>query len=251
MSRCKINIILIFGFVLIVNLLFFPCNRIEYSIHYGVLIVEEGIEYSYPEGYWEQKKKEKLKEERTPTGGRIFTIDELMLPAGTRRVSSEYVKVFFPLVISRANKYKAYVKWESSALLLILEKKNEGRTVKEISEIYQKKIKEFHDKFGYQTYYYQFSIEFFFIELALLILIGSLSYIFFCVVLWKIREAGVDRIKRRKIGIILCLIGIGIPLVFSHFQEYFDKATFNSIGIILFLIGTGVVIFSFLPSSDS
>ena len=34
MSKFKRNIILIFGFILIVNLLFFPCNKIDYGFSY-------------------------------------------------------------------------------------------------------------------------------------------------------------------------------------------------------------------------
>ena len=215
MRKCKRNIILIFGFILIVNSLFFPCNRIHYGFHYGLQETEKAKESDFLKWLRKQEKKEKLKEKPT------YTLEELLGEAElekTRRVSSEYVKVFFPLVISRANKYKAYVKWESSVFLLILEKKNEARTEKEINEIYQKKIKEFHEKFGYDPYYHQIRAEGFFIELALLILIVGLAFTTLVglrairIVLRKIREA--DRIKRRKAGIILSLIGIGVLAAF-------------------------------------
>lgn len=267
MSKCKRNILLIFGFLLIANILFVPCNKTNYGFSYTK-------ETNIKKIRWE---------------------------------SLEYIKVFFPFVISRAAKYKDYIKWESSVFLLFtkkikvkmeLEKEyNEIRKTKrtfsldeirvlddemlnrliqesglsqlaklnmkiyeihkEMNEIYEKKNKEFHDKFGYQTYYHQFRVKFFFIELALLILIGSLSYIFFCVVLRKIKEAGRDTIKKRKTGIILILMGVGIPLVFSQFQDRqkdvvimgleFPFGYVFAIGIILCLVGAGMVIFSFFP----
>ena len=252
MSKSKRNIILIFGFILIVNFLFFPCNRIHYGFHYGLQETEKVTESEFLNFLRKQEKKEKLKEKPH------YTLEELLGEAElgkTRRVSSDYVKVFFPLVISRANKYKTYVKWESSVFLLILEKKNEARTEKEINEIYHEKNKEFHAQFGYAPYYHQIRAEGFFIELGLLILIVGLPYAILVgvrkirAVLRKTREA--DRIKRRKAGIILSLIGVGVltaflPLSISAGDE--TGITLLSIaGITLFLVGIGMVIFSFVP----
>jgi len=328
MSKCKRNIILIFGFILIVNSLFFPCNRIHHGFHYGL--------------------------QEKPT----YTLEELLEEAEsekTRRVSSEYVKVFFPLVISRASKYKEYIKWESSVFLLFAKKikvrtelekekeeihkkiiksindaysgtksqfiealkrlkaakgesgileflrkldsdkrqkifyilglkpysslsddeqlslfafmlekkdipqlKNLDRKIddinKEINEIYQEKIKEFHEKFGYDPYYHQIRAEGFFIELALLILMGGLAYTTL-VGLRAIRLVLRDRIKKRKTGIILSLIGTGVlaaflPLSISARDE--TGITLLSIaGITLILVGIGLVIFSFFPEDTN
>jgi len=275
MSKSKRNIILVFGFILITNLLFFPCNRINYDFFYRF-------------------------EEKTNF-------------RKTRWVSSEYVKVFFPLVISRKNKYKEYLKWESSALLM-LEKKIEVReelerewerlfegrstllsdellrddkTIRELNKkkglsqldkvnikifeidgeieaIYEEKNKEFNAKFGYNLFYHQIKAWGFFIELGLLVLIGGLAYSTLVgirairVAIIKKREIGVNRIKRRKTGIILILIGVGIPLALAPFVERgrvdfldigldIEYKYFLFIGIILFLLGTGKVIFSFFP----
>jgi hypothetical protein len=291
--------------------LFFPCNKIKYSIHYGPQETEKAKEPGFSEWLDEQKKKEKLKEKPHYTleellkgGKQIYTYEELFgdaEPGKTRRVSSEYVKVFFPFVISRASKYKEYTKWEDSVLLMLekkikvrteLEREYEGlkkgrsilsteelfrddKTInaakkkkglsqlakvnikiyeidEEIKAIYKEKNKEFHEKFGYDPYYHQVRAEGFFKELALLILMGGLAYttlVGLRAIRVVLRKALVDRIKRRKTGIVLSLIGVGVlaaflPLSISAGDE--TGITLLSItGITLFLVGIGMVIFSF------
>lgn len=273
MSKCKKNILLIFGFLLIVNLLFIPCNEIYYSLS---LTADKNIK----KNRWER---------------------------------ANYVKVFFPVIFNRATEYKKYVEWESEAFLIFdkkaevrkeLEKefnktdetfieylyrkdmdektyqklKNEkglSQNTKlsmklyeineEITKTYRKKQNESSEKFKYPTIYHQFSTKFFLGELVLLILVGSLAYIFFCVALRKmkkmrvkIREWRADRIKRRKAGIILILIGVGIPMALVPFVSggWIDILAIQfqyplSIGIILSLIGVGMVIFSFFPKDTN
>lgn len=242
MSKCKRNILLIFGFVLIVNLLFFPCNRIEYSIEFYSGSLAWGGENEVKARRW---------------------------------VVADYWKVFFPLIKSRANKYKEYVKWESSALLKIKEaiKPIENRlfetplktyTHEELyakakysnsEDLFKEALKtaytirneEFKEKFGHSPYYHQIIIELLFIEPVLLILFG----LFGSLMLRNIRKWREDRIKRRKGGIIISLIGIGVlavflPLSISAKDE--GGITFFAItGASLFLIGIGMVIFSFFP----
>ncbi len=327
MRKSKRNFILIFGFALIVNLLFFPCNR----IHYGFQDTEKVSELlnflrkqekkdvsDFLKWIDKEQMKEKLKEKRIFSYEELFeqekrhyTLEELLEEAElekTRGVSSEYVKVFFPLVISRANKYKAYVKWESSVFLLFTEKikvkmelKKERKKItktrrsyhidelmpiktdedlnrikqkrglsqltklnmkeyeihKEINEIYEKKNKEFHEKFGYDPYYHQIRAEGFFVELALLILIVGLAFTTLVgvrkirVVLRKKKEKVVNRIKRRKTGVVLSLIGVGVLAVYLPFgTSIADEGVitlFSIAGITLFLVGIGMVIFSFFP----
>ena len=231
MSKRKRNIILIFGFILALNFLFFPCNQIEYSITYG------------------------------------WPIDLETTVSKSRWVSADYWKVFFPLIKSRANKYKEYVKWESLALLTLnkeiraLENTHKRKMTqnpyafseswdmfnKKFEEIYGEKKEELNKKFGHTRYYHQIKKEFFSIEPVLLILFG----LFGSLMLRKIREWREDRIKRRKAGIILSLIGVGVlagflPLFISVWDE--GVITLLSIaGITLFLVGIGLVIFSFFP----
>lgn len=191
MKKCKRNIILIFVFILIVNSLFFPCKRIHYGFHYGLQETEEEFsESDYSEWFGDDEMivelYKRLLEIETEKLLYNYSLKEFLEWAEfykIRRVSSEYVKVFFPLVKSRANKYKAYVKWEFSLFLLILGKKNETRTEKE--KIYHEKIKEFQEKFGYEPSYHQILDVMFFIELQLLILMGVFAYIIFCVELKK------------------------------------------------------------------
>ena len=313
MSKRKRNILLIFGFILVVNSLFFPCNKINYGFYYK--FEEEKKEDSPFQKYIrERQRKEKLAQKRIYTYEELFeqekphyTFEELLEeaePEKTRRVSSDYVKVFFPFVIGRATKYKEYIKWESSVFLLFekkikvkteLEKEykevKKGRSTlsseeffrddktinaakkkkglsqlakvnikiyeidEEIKAIYKEKNKELHAKFGNDPYYHQIRAEGFFIELALLILIVGLAFTTLVglrairVVLRKIRET--DRIKRRKAGIILSLIGVGVLAVYLPFgTSIADEGVitlFSIAGITLFLVGIGMVIFSFFP----
>ena len=178
-----------------------------------------------------------------------------------------YWKVFFPLIESRTNKYKEYVKWESSALLTLNKeisalKNTHKRKMtqnpyafskswdifnKKFEEIYGEKKEELNKKFGHRRYYHQIKKEFFFIEPVLLILIGLIG----SVLLRKIREWRADRIKRRKAGIILSLIGVGVLVGFLPLgKSVWDEGVIMLLsiaGITLFLVGIGLVIFSFFP----
>jgi len=243
MSKCKRNILLIFGFVLIVNLLFFPCNRIEYSIKL----------YS---SSWSGKNEIKA-----------------------YRWVTEYSKVFFPLVKSKANKYKEYVKWESSALSKIKEvfKPIENELFKtplknytgeelhdkakysnsvdlfkeDLKTLYTVKNEEFKEKFGHSPYYYEIIIPLFFIEPILLILFG----LFGSFMLRNIKKWREDRIKRRKGGIIMSLIGVGVLAVFLPLsisaKDEGGIMFFAITGAGLFLIGIGMVIFSFFSEDTN
>lgn len=244
MRKSKRNFILIFGFILIINSLFFPCDKIEYSIEFY--------------GWYGSTQ---VKARRWDTG---------------------YSKVFFPLIKSRANKYKEYVKWESSALLKIKEEikplenelfktplntytekelytkarySNSGDLYKkELNTAYTIKNEEFKEKFGHSPCYNKIIIELFFIEPVLLFLIGGTILVGVRKIpaaLRKTREKGVNRIKRRKTGVVLSLIGVGVlagflPWSISAGDE--SVITLLSIaGITLFLVGIGMVIFSFFP----
>ncbi len=241
MRKFKRNIILIFGFILVVNSLFFPCNQIEYFIGFS-------------------------NEQETKVEAKRWVVDD-------------YFKVFFPLIKSRANKYKEYVKWESSALLKLdkeikaLENKLFKTPIKtepykevyaaiarksifrrKVREIYEKEYEEFKKKFGYDHYYHQIRTEGFFIEPVLLFLIGGIILVGVKKIraaLRKTREKGVNRIKRRKTGVVLSLIGVGVLAVYLPFgTSIADEGVitlFSIAGITLFLVGMGLVIFSFFP----
>lgn len=253
MSKCKRNILLIFGCCLIVAIFFLPVQKMPYhpsgkkyvgnnSVAFFPFFFKELIKY---EKFitWKQAIDLKHKEKKHDF------INNLI-----RKLEKEHEK--------REPSFSEYVK------LRVLKKEVESGkadNVKEVKKLIENLNKsreaEFKSKFGNYPYYYKLRVELYIILISIIILAGGFAYILFCGGLRKIRgkmrEARRDVIKRRKIGVILILIGIGIPLVFSQFldrQKYvvilgleFPFGYAFAIGIILFLIGAGIVIFSFFP----
>lgn len=164
MNKCKRSIFLIFGYLLILAVVFIPCVYNSYVIpEYYNLETEETVKWPY-------EFNEISMSNLTPRSG-----------IAKRFVSNEIKLV--PFLIISVVKHGNYTKWRKRTEKEINEAQK-GKKIFTTEEILLLEVR-FIEKYGGIFYFYELNTEFFLMEIAIILFVGSLAYILFCVMLRK------------------------------------------------------------------
>lgn len=174
MSKCKRNIILIFGYLLIIGVFLIP---------YIKEIYVSDIKYASAQ----LKTSAQLKKEHTtgiikreiPTFGCIY-----------RRPLNQKGIIILPLYIRNLINHKSFIKWGRQLQndFRLAKKDKKTLTLEQLLE-YEVDI-EFNKKYKGSFQIYVLDLHFFLTELVIIILFGGFAYILFCVVLRKSEKRG-------------------------------------------------------------
>ncbi len=172
MSKCKKNILLIFGYLLIVAILFIPYIKFAYYIP-KYFIFENG----------------KSKEIAAPPVG--YILDKPFKPAS--KLSSKSLNRkgfrFLPLYLFDAISYQKFKNWKNQITKESTKYLNEEKKIITTEELFKLEYK-FIEKYKGYLIYDKVRLDFFLTELAIIILAGGFTYILFCVVLRKSEKRG-------------------------------------------------------------
>ncbi len=193
MSKCKRNLLLIFGYLLILALLFVPFAKEIY------ILTPFG---EFPKGF---PNIAPYDPDSNDSWERLPSVEVIGHKKITKKSINKNGVKFLPLYLINVINHKNFINWkkqEEEKPFNYLDKEKKIINKEELFRVQNEFIKKYNGEFRYD----KLRIDFFLTELAIIILAGGFAYIFFCVVL---RKAEKKREKRRK----------GIP--------FFKRVSFN------------------------
>jgi hypothetical protein len=155
-TRCQRNTFLLFGFLIVLTLLFLPYKREAY-------VTSDSMEARIPEKYGNPG-------EGTPGILALQQLDQKGLK-------------FFPFFVSDAIHHRKFLKWKDRTMEEG-EQIRSGKEVLETEDIYYLE-REFYKKYDGIFTYDKFWLEFYLTEILVILFTAGFSYILFCILLRK------------------------------------------------------------------
>lgn len=154
--RCQRNVFLIFGFLLVLTLLFIPYRRIAY-------VTADSVEDKIPDKYGNPGE-----------GTAGILIEQLQDQKGLK---------FFPFFISGVIQHRKFLEWKNRTL-------EEGDRIRADKEVLEKEDiyyleRNFYKKYDGTFIYDKFWLELYLTEVLIIFLLASFANILFCVILRK------------------------------------------------------------------
>lgn len=199
MVKCKRNILLIFGYLLIIPLLFLPCQKTVFNYSGERINVRKDVIF-LPFFINKIVKFEKYKDwEKIEVPIILKHLEEIRIKEKEIRTREDvlgnwaaYGEFLLDPEIKLDSEELEYLKGMRIWLGENYDTKKFRNDIKHLkSEIYElkeidlEKKKEFNNKFGEKPYHYKLIVEIFSTELVIILLAGGFTYILFCVALKK------------------------------------------------------------------
>ncbi|MHA1233248.1 MAG: hypothetical protein ACTSQJ_16785 [Promethearchaeota archaeon] len=177
MKKCKRNIILIFGYLLIIFVLFIPYHEEIYEISDIKPLTEDEI----PEGgalrqydyvvyrYNSLRGKYSIAKDIKPINPIFGSIIKKSLPENRFK--------FLPLYIVNIINHNSFIKW--------------GRNLERENTKYFKIEIAFRKKYDGNFHYYKLNLEFYITEIVIILIAAGFTFILLCVVLSKSKKKGI------------------------------------------------------------
>jgi hypothetical protein len=156
MTRCKRNTLFVFGFLIVLTVIFVPYKRESY-------VTGDTVEARIPEKYGDPGE---------GTAGILVT----------QQMDQKGLK-FFPFFVSGAIQHHKFIEWKDRTVEEG-ERIRAGKNVLENKDIYYLE-REFYKKYDGLFIYDKFWLEFYLTEILIIIFMVGFSYILFCVLLRK------------------------------------------------------------------